>query len=116
MPTTALVVPFHNEIAGVDDRFFAVTRYEQNPYFIVLGVDQAGTELGGFSVTEGDLPASAGDVALGKLAATSMSKDVGDTVELQNMLATVQRIGMRSSTLRTVEGAEVIVTRAVPAR
>jgi len=34
---------------------------------------------------------------------------VGDTVQIQGLTGEVRRIGMRSSTLRTVDGAEVIV-------
>jgi len=60
----------------------AVTRYENNPYFIVLGVTQEGMRLGGFSVTDGALPVRDGEVALGKLAANSTNKGVGDSIEL----------------------------------
>jgi small-conductance mechanosensitive channel len=38
--------------------------------------------------------------------------NVGDTVQIENLTGQVQRIGMRSSTLLTMEGAEVIVPNA----
>lgn len=48
----------------------------------------------------------------GIILLTEQPVQVGDTIELQGIFGEVQRIGIRSSTVRTWQGAEVIVPNA----
>ncbi|MDH4140046.1 MAG: ABC transporter permease [Coriobacteriia bacterium] len=61
---------------------FAVTRYEDNPYFFVLGLTREAAEAGGFSLVEGRQSAAANEALVGKLAAEATGKRPGDSIDL----------------------------------
>lgn len=78
-----LIVELEQEpgIDRVEGVSMGVTQYGSNPFFIVLGLSESGMELGGFNLVRGNgLYPAAGEIALGKVAATVTDKDIGDTI------------------------------------
>ena len=78
----------------------------------LLGVDLTRVTIlaGAFGVGIGfGLQDVVNNFAAGAILLLERPIQVGDTVQMGDLVATVHRIGMRSSTLRTGEGAEVIV-------
>jgi len=91
-------------------------------YFVVtLGVlmalSVAGIELGKFGLLAGALGVGIGfglqnivnNFISGLILVYERPVNVGDTIEVENLLGKVKRIGVRSSNVRTFDGAEVVV-------
>jgi potassium efflux system protein len=94
-------------------------------YFILfigftIALAAAGIELGRFALLAGAFGVGIGfglqnvvnNFISGLILLFERPIQVGDTVELGSLLGKVKRIGMRSSTVRTFEGADVIVPNA----
>lgn len=70
--------PGIDRVEGVNMGF---TQYGDNPFFIVLGLDESAMELGGFSLVRGDtVYPGPGEIVLGKVASTVTDKDIGDSI------------------------------------
>jgi len=87
-------------------------------FLLALGV--AGVDLGRLTLLAGALGVGVGfglqnivnNFVSGLILLFERPVKVGDTVELASLLGDVTRIGIRSSTVRTFDGAEVIVPNA----
>jgi len=87
---------------------------------VVLAVAAAGIQLDRFTIIVGALSVGIGfglqnvvnNFVSGLILAFERPVQSGDTVQLGQLWGTVSRIGVRSSTVRTFEGAEVIVPNA----
>jgi small-conductance mechanosensitive channel len=90
-------------------------------FLIILGfmfaLSAAGIELGKFSLLAGALGVGIGfglqnivnNFISGLILVYERPLQVGDTIEVENLLGQVNRIGIRSSNVKTYDGAEVIV-------
>jgi small-conductance mechanosensitive channel len=91
-------------------------------YFLVIlgfmfALSAAGIELGKFSLLAGALGVGIGfglqnivnNFISGLILVYERPIQVGDTIEVENLLGQVKRIGIRSSNVRTYDGAEVVV-------
>lgn len=90
-------------------------------FLIILGftfaMSAAGIELGKFSLLAGALGVGIGfglqnivnNFISGIIIVYERPLQVGDTIEVENLLGQVNRIGIRSSNVRTYDGAEVVV-------
>ncbi len=90
-------------------------------FIIVLGVSMAlsaaGIDLGKFGLLAGALGVGIGfglqnivnNFISGLILVYERPLNVGDTVEVENLMGIVNRVGVRSSNVRTFDGAEVIV-------
>lgn len=102
---------------GVPAAISVTIRY----FIIVLGVSMAlsaaGVDLGKFGLLAGALGVGIGfglqnvvnNFISGLILVYERPVNVGDTVEVENLMGIVNRIGVRSSNVRTFDGAEVIV-------
>jgi len=102
---------------GVPAAISVTIRY----FLIVLGVmfalSAAGIELGKFSLLAGALGVGIGfglqnivnNFISGLILIYERPLQVGDTIEVENLLGQVNRIGIRSSNVKTYDGAEVVV-------
>jgi small-conductance mechanosensitive channel len=87
---------------------------------ILLGLAVAGVDFGRITLLAGALGIGVGfglqtvvnNFVSGLLLLFERPVKVGDTVEVGSLLGDVTRIGIRSSTIRTFDGAEVIVPNA----
>jgi len=87
---------------------------------VVMAVAAAGIQLDRFAIIVGALSVGIGfglqnvvnNFVSGLILAFERPVQSGDTVQLDQLWGTVSRIGVRSSTVRTFEGAEVIVPNA----
>jgi len=69
-----------DKVLGVN---LGVTQIGANPYFMTLGLEPEALEFGGFKITEGRVfRADADELILGKVAASTLDKSVGDTLEV----------------------------------
>lgn len=98
-------------IAQVEGVRLGVAQYGQNPYFIALGITESGTELGGFVPSEGRMPASSREVALGKIAAANTEKSLGDSIELFG--TSVEVVGIYETGEQMQDGAAVFTLDAL---
>lgn len=91
-------------------------------YFIIIlgfmfALSSAGIELGKFSLLAGALGVGIGfglqnivnNFISGLILVYERPIQVGDTIEVESLLGQVNRIGVRSSNVRTYDGAEVVV-------
>ncbi|MCB0805758.1 MAG: mechanosensitive ion channel [Bacteroidales bacterium] len=102
---------------GVPAAISVTIRY----FLIILGVlfalSAAGIELGKFSLLAGALGVGIGfglqnivnNFISGLILIYERPLNVGDTIELENLLGKVNRIGIRASNVKTYDGAEVVV-------
>jgi small-conductance mechanosensitive channel len=102
---------------GVPAAISVTIRY----FLIILGfmfaLSAAGIELGKFSLLAGALGVGIGfglqnivnNFISGLILVYERPLQVGDTIEVENLLGQVKRIGIRSSNVRTYDGAEVVV-------
>lgn len=102
---------------GVPAAISVTIRY----FLIILGVmfalSSAGIELGKFSLLAGALGVGIGfglqnivnNFISGLILIYERPLQIGDTIEVENLLGQVNRIGIRSSNVKTYDGAEVIV-------
>ncbi|MEZ5195132.1 MAG: mechanosensitive ion channel [Bacteroidales bacterium] len=102
---------------GVPNAISATIRY----FVIILGfmfaLSAAGIELGKFSLLAGALGVGIGfglqnivnNFISGLILIYERPLNVGDTIEVENLLGQVHRIGIRSSNVKTYDGAEVVV-------
>ena len=102
---------------GVPAAISVTIRY----FIIVLGLTMAlsaaGIELGKFGLLAGALGVGIGfglqnivnNFISGLILVYERPVNVGDTVEVENLMGIVHRIGVRSSNVRTFDGAEVVV-------
>ncbi|MCD4664111.1 MAG: mechanosensitive ion channel, partial [Bacteroidales bacterium] len=102
---------------GIPSTISVTIRY----FLIVLGVifamSSAGIELGKVSLLAGALGIGIGfglqnivvNFVSGLILVYERPLQVGDTIEVENLLGQVKQIGARSSHVRTYDGAEVVV-------
>jgi len=102
---------------GVPAAISVTIRY----FLIILGfmfaLSAAGIELGKFSLLAGALGVGIGfglqnivnNFISGLIIVYERPIQVGDTIEVENLLGQVNRIGIRSSNVKTYDGAEVVV-------
>ena len=87
---------------------------------LLLGISAAGISLSRFTLLAGALGVGLGfglqnlvsNFVSGLILLFERPVQVGDVVDVGSLLGEVKRIGMRSSTIRTAEGAEVVVPNA----
>jgi small-conductance mechanosensitive channel len=102
---------------GVPAAISVTIRY----FIIVLGLTMAlsaaGIDLGSFGLLAGALGVGIGfglqnivnNFISGLILVYERPVNVGDTVEVENLIGVVHRVGVRSSNVRTFDGAEVVV-------
>ncbi|MGB5322905.1 mechanosensitive ion channel family protein, partial [Lutimonas sp.] len=102
---------------GVPAAISLVIRYLIIAFGMVLALSSLGIDLGKFNLMAGALGLGIGfglqtvvsNFISGLILVFERPIHVGDTVEVNNLLGTVNRIGVRSSSVMTFDGAEVIV-------
>jgi small-conductance mechanosensitive channel len=105
---------------GVPYAITTLTRYALFVAGFLLGVAALGIDLSKVTLLAGALGVGIGfglqnivnNFVSGLILLFERPIQVGDTVQLANLSGEVRRIGLRSSTLRTFDGAEVIVPNA----
>lgn len=96
-----------DDIVRVEGVNIGITQYGENPFFMVLGLEEPGMELGGFSLVRGStLFPGRDEVALGKVAANVTGKEPGDTITLFNEEFTV--VGVYETGEQLQDGAAVL--------
>jgi small-conductance mechanosensitive channel len=108
---------FLNVPKGIPAAISLVIRYFIIIFGIVLALSSLGIDLSKFNLMAGALGLGIG-FGLQTIVSNFISGLIlvferpilpGDTVEVNNLLGTVNRIGVRSSTISTFDGAEVVV-------
>ncbi len=102
---------------GVPAAISLVIRYMIIAFGIVLALSSLGIDLSKFNLMAGALGLGIGfglqtvvsNFISGLILVFERPIHVGDTVEVNNLLGTVSRIGVRSSSVITFDGAEVVV-------
>ena len=102
---------------GVPAAISLVIRYLIIGFGIVLALSSLGIDLSKFNLMAGALGLGIGfglqtvvsNFISGLILVFERPIHVGDTVEVNNLLGTVNRIGVRSSSVITFDGAEVVV-------
>ncbi|WP_020527618.1 mechanosensitive ion channel domain-containing protein [Flexithrix dorotheae] len=102
---------------GVPNTVSMMVRYSLITLGFFLAVAAAGIELTSLSIIFGAFSVGIGfglqnifnNLVSGIILAFERPIKLGDTVEVGNLIGTVKSMGMRSSNVRTFEGAEVIV-------
>ena len=102
---------------GVPAAISLVVRYFIIGFGIVLALSSLGIDLSKFNLMAGALGLGIGfglqtvisNFVSGLILVFERPIHVGDTVEVNNLLGTVNRIGVRSSSVITFDGAEVVV-------
>jgi potassium efflux system protein len=111
------VLPHLNLPTGVPATIIKLTQYLILGLGFLIAVAAAGIELSSFALLAGAFSVGLGfglqnvvsNFVSGLILIFERPIRVGDTVEFGARLGHVRRIGMRSSTVRTFDGAEVIV-------
>jgi len=102
---------------GIPAAISLVIRYFIIAFGIILALSSLGVDLSKFNLMAGALGLGIG-FGLQTVVSNFISGLIlvferpilpGDTVEVNNLLGTVNRIGVRSSNIRTFDGAEVVV-------
>ena len=102
---------------GVPAAISTTIRYFIIVLGLVMALSAAGIELGKFGLLAGALGVGIGfglqnivnNFISGLILVYERPVNVGDTVEVENLMGIVHRIGVRSSNVRTFDGAEVVV-------
>jgi small-conductance mechanosensitive channel len=105
---------------GIPGAISMVVRYTIAGLGIFLALSSLGINLGKFGLLAGALGVGLGfglqniiaNFVSGIILAFERPIQVGDTVEIGNVMGNVQEIGVRSSTVKTFDGSEVIVPNA----
>jgi potassium-dependent mechanosensitive channel len=105
---------------GVPATVSMLVNYTVLGFAFVLAVAAAGIQLDRFALIVGALSVGIGfglqniinNFVSGLILAFERPVQAGDTVQVASMFGKVTRIGVRSSTVRTFDGAEVIVPNA----
>jgi small-conductance mechanosensitive channel len=105
---------------GIPGAISMVVRYTIAGLGIFLALSALGIDLGKFGLLAGALGVGLGfglqniiaNFVSGIILAFERPIQVGDTVEIGNVMGNVQEIGVRSSTVKTFDGSEVIVPNA----
>lgn len=111
------VYPRVNLPRGVPGAISMLTGYLLVGVGVFVSLTAAGIDLGKFSLMAGALSVGIGfglqnvvyNFISGLILAFERPIQVGDTVEVGVLMGTVKHIGVRSSTVRTFDGSEVIV-------
>ena len=110
-------ISYINLPKGVPAAISLVIRYFVIGFGIILALSSLGIDLSKFNLMAGALGLGIGfglqtvvsNFISGLILVFERPIHVGDTVEVNNLLGTVNRIGVRSSSISTFDGAEVIV-------
>lgn len=102
---------------GVPGSISMITGYFIAGYGIAIAIGAAGVDLSNFGLVAGALGVGIGfglqgivaNFIAGIVLAFERPIQVGDTIQLAEMYGDVMRIGVRSTTIKTYDGSEVIV-------
>jgi small-conductance mechanosensitive channel len=105
---------------GIPGAISMVVRYTFVAVGIILALSSLGIDLGKFGLLAGALGVGLGfglqniiaNFVSGIILAFERPVQVGDTVQMDKLFGNVQSIGVRSSTVKTFDGSEVIVPNA----
>ncbi len=105
---------------GIPGAISMVVRYILVAVGIILAISSIGIDLGKFGLLAGALGVGLGfglqniiaNFVSGIILAFERPVQVGDTVQIADVYGNVQQIGVRSSTVKTFDGSEVIVPNA----
>ncbi|MCK4754876.1 MAG: mechanosensitive ion channel, partial [Calditrichia bacterium] len=105
---------------GIPGAISMVVRYSLVTVGIILAISSIGVDLGKFGLLAGALGVGLGfglqniiaNFVSGIILAFERPVQVGDTVKIADVYGNVQSIGVRSSTVKTFDGSEVIVPNA----
>lgn len=102
---------------GVAGAITMLIRYFIVGWGIIISISALGVDLSQFSLLAGALGVGIGfglqnvvfNFIAGLILAFERPIQVGDTIEVNQLMGTVKSIGVRSSTIRTFDGSEVII-------
>lgn len=102
---------------GVPAAISVTIRYFIITLGVLMALSAAGIDLSKFGLLAGALGVGIGfglqnivnNFISGLILVYERPINVGDTIEVENLMGTVNRIGIRSSNVRTYDGAEVVV-------
>ncbi len=102
---------------GVPAAISVTIRYFIIVLGLIMALSAAGIDLGKFGLLAGALGVGIGfglqnivsNFISGLILIYERPVNVGDTIEVENLMGIVNRIGVRSSNVRTFDGAEVVV-------
>jgi ABC-type lipoprotein release transport system permease subunit len=77
------------EVAAVSELVFGTSTVSGLPFFIVFGVDPRAEYIHHYRVTEGRTIQRPGELILGRMAANSLEKNVGDTLRFSSATFTI---------------------------
>jgi small-conductance mechanosensitive channel len=105
---------------GIPGAISMVVRYTLVAIGILLAISSLGIDLGKFGILAGALGVGIGfglqnviaNFVSGLILAFERPIQVGDKIEIGPVLGNVKQIGVRSSTVKTFDGSEVIVPNA----
>jgi small-conductance mechanosensitive channel len=105
---------------GVPGVISMITRYTIIAFGFFLAISAIGVDLGKFGLLAGAMGVGLGfglrniieNFISGLILIFERPIQVGDTVEVGDVMGNVQQIGIRSSTVKTFDGSEVIVPNA----
>jgi small-conductance mechanosensitive channel len=114
------VLPRFDLPRGVPGAVSALTGYAILLVGFLIALAAAGIEMSQFAILAGAFGVGIGfglqnvvnNFVSGLILLFERPIQVGDLIELDQLLGTVERIGIRSSTVRTFDGAEVILPNA----
>ncbi len=102
---------------GVPEAILVTIRYFIVTLGVLMALGVAGIDMGKFGLLAGALGVGIGfglqnivnNFISGLILVYERPVNVGDTIEVENLMGTVKRVGIRSSNVRTYDGAEVVV-------
>ncbi len=114
------VLPRLSLTPGADEAISSIAFYVLLIFGLLAATAAAGVDLSGFALLGGALGVGIGfglqnvvnNFVSGLILLFERRIKTGDTIELGALLGDVRQLGLRSSTVRTLQGAEVIVPNA----
>jgi ABC-type antimicrobial peptide transport system permease subunit len=102
-------VRMHPEVKSVSQLIFGTSNVPGLPFFIVLGADPREPYIRHYVVTEGRSIQRSGELMLGRMAANSLNKHVGDTLRFSGSSFTI--VGIFETGIAYEDAGSVIMLR-----
>ncbi len=98
----------HPEVASVSRVIFGVSSAPGLPYFFLFGLDPSEDYIRHFRIREGRLPQRPGELVIGRFAANSLKKKLGEKLRTGGMTLTVVGIYENGSTYEDAGGMALL--------